>query len=290
MNKIKLTFWNKPNFGDVLSPYLVSKLSGEGILYKSSYTSWKNAFRNVLHYIKCRQFSKVSSVTFPCEHVLLSIGSILSNSDKNATVWGSGFMNENEPFKGGKVLAVRGKYSNDKLKRMGYAGCNVFGDPALLVPIVYPVSKTVQHKIGIIPHWKEVDFFKNAYSDKYKIIDLRTTDVEKVIDDIVSCKYILSTSLHGIIVSHAYDVPALWIEKGYIDTDGIKFKDYFSSVDIEPYKGFKNIDELLSDSFDIEKFFEEHKKIVVPKIPISMIQKSLLSVAPFKIKEKYKLC
>jgi len=289
MNKIKLTFWNKPNFGDVLSPYLINKLSGKKIQYKSSYTSWENAFRNVLHYIKCGQFSKISSVTFPCEHVLLSIGSILSYSDKNAIVWGSGFMAADEPFKGGNVLAVRGKFSNEKLKKMGYKGCNVFGDPALLVPIVYPASKTSQHKIGIIPHWKEVDFFKKAYSDKYLIIDLRTTDVESVIDEIVSCQYILSTSLHGIIVSHAYGVPALWIEKGNIDTDGIKFKDYLSSVGIDLYDGFKNYEEILSESFNIEKFFEDHKEIAITKIDISKIQKSLLSVAPFNVLENYKL-
>ena len=289
MNKIKLTFWNKPNFGDVLSPYLINKLSGKKIQYKSSYTSWEHAIRNVLHYIKCGQFSKINSVTFPCEHVLLSIGSILSYSGKNATVWGSGFMAANEPFKGGNVLAVRGKYSNEKLKKMGYEGCNVYGDPALLVPIVYPASKTSQHKIGIIPHWKEVDFFKKAYSDKYMIIDLRTTDVESVINEIVSCQYILSTSLHGIIVSHAYGVPALWIEKGDIDTDGIKFKDYFSSVGIELYEGFKNYEEILSENFNIEKFFEDYKEIAITKIPVSMIQKSLLSVAPFKVSEKYKL-
>ena len=289
MNKIKLTFWNKPNFGDVLSPYLINKLSGEKIQYKSSYTSWKNAFRNFLHYIKCGQFGKICSVTFPCEHVLLSIGSILSYSGKNATVWGSGFMTTDEPFKGGHILAVRGKYSNEKLKKMGYEGCNVFGDPALLAPIVYPASKTSEYKIGIIPHWKEVDFFKKAYSDKYLVIDLRTTDVENVINQIVSCQYILSTSLHGIIISHAYGVPALWIEKGNIDTDGIKFKDYFSSVGIELYEGFKNYDEILSENFNIEKLFEEHKEIANPKISISTIQKSLLSVAPFKILEKYKL-
>ena len=127
-------------------------------------------------------------------------------------------------------------------------------------------------------------------SKMYKIIDLRTTDIESVICEILSCKYILSTSLHGIIVSHAYGIPALWMEKGYIDTDGFKFNDYFSSVGISPYTAFKNYDEILSEDFNIENFFELNKECALPNVSIRDIQKSLLSVAPFKIKEKYKLC
>lgn len=34
MKKINLIYWNKNNFGDQLSPYIESKLSGEIIRYK----------------------------------------------------------------------------------------------------------------------------------------------------------------------------------------------------------------------------------------------------------------
>ena len=36
-SKIKLVYWNFPNFGDQLSPFLVEKLTGKEIKYKSPY-------------------------------------------------------------------------------------------------------------------------------------------------------------------------------------------------------------------------------------------------------------
>lgn len=75
-----------------------------------------------------------------------------------------------------------------------------------------------------------------------------------VIEDIVSCEYILSTSLHGIIVAHTYGVKALWIKKGNIQTDGIKFDDYFSSVQIDRYSPIENFDVVLMDKI-ISKTF-----------------------------------
>ena len=290
MHKIKLFFWNKANFGDALSPYIISKLTDNEIKFKKPYKGFVDLSRQIWTCIKLKKLHEIKHLTLPFEHVIFSIGSILSNSYHNSIVWGSGFMNKDEKFVGGKILALRGKYSNEKLKDMGFEGCDIFGDPALLSPIVFSKKVEKTNKIGIIPHWKDTEFFLTNYSKMYKIIDLRTTDIESVICEILSCKYILSTSLHGIIVSHAYGIPALWMEKGYIDTDGFKFNDYFRSVGISPYTAFKKYDEILSEDFNIENFFELNKECALPNVSIRDIQKSLLSVAPFKIKEKYKLC
>jgi pyruvyltransferase len=70
-----------------------------------------------------------------------------------------------------------------------------------------------KNEIGIIPHYLDLAYFKVNYSKEYKIIDLTTNDVEGIITEICSCKKILSTSLHGIIVAQAYNIPALWIKK-----------------------------------------------------------------------------
>jgi len=218
---------------------------------------------------------------------MVSIGSIIAWAKKGAIIWGAGFMNNNEIFNGGKLIAVRGKLTDEKLKKDGFSGCNVYGDPALLLPLWINPETEKKYKLGIIPHWTETSFFQARYANKYKIIDLRTTDINKVLEEITSCEYILSTSLHGIIVPHAYHIPALWIKKGYIHTDGFKFHDYFSSVNIPFYDGFENIEKILESDDNWMDLFQKHADKALANISIVDIQKRLLRVAPFKIKKKY---
>lgn len=196
-------------------------------------------------------------------------------------------MNQDEHIKGGKILAVRGRLTNEKIINDGYKGCDVFGDPALLLPLIVKPAKHKIYDLAIIPHWKEYDYFKNKYGERYKILDIRTKDVEHFVKELTSCKYILSTSLHGIILSHAYNIPALWIKHGYIDTDGFKFYDYFSSVDIPFYNGYEYFDQYLKDD-NWRNLFDEHTTSSLPQTDITLIQKSLLNVAPFHVQDKYK--
>ena len=198
-------------------------------------------------------------------------------------------MNQDEHIRGGKVLAVRGRLTNEKIINDGYEGCNVFGDPALLLPLIVKPSLEKKYNLAIIPHWSEYDFFYNKYGNHYKVLDIRTTDVEHFVQELTSCKYILSSSLHGIILSHAYNIPALWIKHGYIDTDGFKFYDYFSSVDIPFYEGFIDFDLYLLGDNKWVQLFNENSIKSLPKANIRLMQKRLLDIAPFKILDKYRI-
>ena len=235
-----------------------------------------------------RTIKEIMKTLFFFEKNLLAVGSIMALGNKKSIVWGSGFMNWNESFRGGKVLAVRGELTNDKLIAMGFRACNVFGDPALLLPLIVSPAKNKVRDVVIIPHWKEVESFKKKYGERYNVLDIRTADIENFISELTSCRYVLSTSLHGIILSHAYGIPALWIKKGYIDTDGFKFHDYFSSVDIPFYDGIENFDSYLKE--DIWKsLFTEYEEYMLPHKNIREIQKELLRVAPFKVLNQYNI-
>lgn len=281
--KIRLVYWNKPNFGDILSPYIISKLSKKEIIYKDSYYGIKGCIKKLLHSLVFLNFKEIRSIHFWWEKNLLGIGSILANGNKHSIVWGSGFINEDQIFKGGKIYAVRGRYTDNLLKKEGFNGNYVYGDPALLIPLFVSPSGIKDTDIAIIPHWSETDYFIKNYGEKYKIIDLRTKNIKQVIKEITSCNKILSTSLHGIIVSHAYGIPALWIKHNILHNSNFKFYDYFSSVGIKEYEGLTNIDEILSSTQNYTSCFEQNKDKSLPNINLKFIQDNLLSVAPFNI-------
>jgi hypothetical protein len=48
---------------------------------------------------------------------------------------------------------------------------------------------------------------------------------------LTSCRRIISSSLHGIIFAHAFDIPAAWVKiSPRVIGDGFKFFDYYSSI------------------------------------------------------------
>ncbi len=116
------------------------------------------------------------------------------------------------------------------------------------------------------------------------VIDLKTSDIEFVLNQMLACEKIISTSLHGVIVGHAYDIPTIWIKHNDIDTDGFKFNDYFDSVGIKLYKGFTNFDDIIENYAD---FFNSNKDIYLPTVDLKNMQKRLLEVAPFDVLSNY---
>lgn len=288
-DKINLIYWEADNFGDILNKDLIEELTGKKTVHKEGGPFLKNFVRLVLSAIIKANPKLISKVVFPWQTTYVWVGSILCWADKHSKIWGAGFMNNYEKFSGGEVYAVRGPLTNNKLKELGGRGTDVYGDPALLLPLWIPEKKHKRYKLGIIPHWKETEFFKERFGSKYNIIDLRTRDVKSVMNQILDCEYILSSSLHGLIVPHAYNRPALWIKHGYIDTDGFKFEDYFASVGIPNYSGFENFESILESEEKWMELFEKNKDIAVPHVSIMELQKKLLSVAPFPLKEKYKI-
>lgn len=285
MKKINLVYWNSDNYGDALSPLLIAEISGLQVSHKDTTLSGKQKFKTLIKDLLKLSFNATRAV-FTKEN-LLAIGSIMVWSNTGSIVWGSGFMNRADRFKGGTVLAVRGRLTNNKLKNDGFIGTTVYGDPALLLPLWIEPSGQKKYKLGIIPHWKEVEYFIEHYGDRYHIIDLRTRDIETVTREIASCEYVLSTSLHGIIVAHAYHIPALWIKRGFIDTDGFKFHDYFSSVDIPFYEGFSEIELILKSEENWKALFEGRPDISTIKTSLPAMQRELLKVFPYPLKKEY---
>lgn len=283
---IRATWWNEPNFGDALTPYLLKKLTGQRIRYCTLHRpffklEWKKFVKSPLHYdLKNLKWPETK------KPVVMAVGSMLEHSKPNFMIWGTGFLRSRSRFHGGQVLAVRGKYSADKLEKLGFGKCEVFGDPAILLPLVYPKNERPDtQKVGIIPHYVDYEELKNRYPS-HNVINLNSYQIEPVIDSIINCEYILSSSLHGLIVAHAYGIPALWVRGKGTGKDVFKFRDYFSSVGIDEYEGNYSVEELLGKPFS--QLTDEMKVLMLPqKERITQLQRQLLKVAPFKLKSEF---
>jgi len=209
-------FWySSNNFGDNLTHYLIKKLS--------------------------RRTPVLVDRNDPCVKVMVT-GSILNNDVVNAIVWGCGlaFSNDDIPPKRA-ILAVRGKLTGALLQNKGVEFNHVYGDPALILPRIYNPEVPKMWKLGIIPHYVDTKTFydKLDMTDMelatygIKVIDINE-DVESVVREIKSCEKTISSSLHGIIASHAYEIPCEWTKfTDLIGGDDFKYFDYFSSIELK---------------------------------------------------------
>lgn len=158
---------------------------------------------------------------------LLGVGSILDALRENDVVWGSGLISEKKMKapNGVRFLAVRGPLTRSMIE--GDVP-EIYGDPAILMPLIYNPEIKKTHKVGILPHYIDKVLWEGkTFASDTKLIDVES-HWKKVIDEILSCEVIRTSSLHGIIISEAYGIPVIW-EKYSDDIIGgeFKFQDYF---------------------------------------------------------------
>lgn len=217
MSNIYATWCISNNFGDVLTPWLIKALTGKTPVYVEP--------------------------TEYCEKYMFA-GSILNWADKNTIVWGAGLANRNDVVNVEcQILAIRGSISKKRANVCGNINIpEIYGDPALILPVILDSKISVKYEVGIIPHY--VDQFPLQYASftkdpRVKVINV-FDEVETVISEVLQCRRILSSSLHGLIVADAYGIPSKWFEaSNKLGGDGTKFKDHFLTVGIQPYRPAK---------------------------------------------------
>lgn len=194
-------------------------------------------------------------------------------------VWGTGFSSQAKTKQFGLLyrntifLALRGQLSKERIERIIRKKLDIpLGDGGLLAERwIGDIEK--KYQVGIIPHYNEQDApiledLKAYYKDSV-IINLRESPAE-VIKQIASCRYVLSSSLHGLIVADSYHIPNCHIklyEFGErIRTDGFKFKDYYSAygltdepIFIKKTSDFPTLEEIES-RYRINAYEVEQKK------------------------------
>ncbi len=163
------------------------------------------------------------------------VGSGIRTATAEAVIWGSGFIGGNDalhvPVE--RILAVRGPLTARRVVEAGGARGLPMGDPALLLPLFYDPDVKPHYDIGLIQHFREIGtepLPRLPSGLSVRVIDI-TGGVKAVIDAVVSCRRILSSSLHGLIVAHAYGIPATWLKISDRPLgDDFKFRDYWASI------------------------------------------------------------
>jgi len=179
----------------------------------------------------------------------MCIGSVITMFDlSNTIIWGTGVLSSQHKIISHpkRVCAVRGPLTRQYLIDKGIDCPEVYGDPALLLPYIYLPVMDKKFRVGIIAHYLDhnapaLKIFLNRYSSETLFIDVvNYGNWRDFINKILSCKFILSSSLHGLIISDAYGIPNYWCQINFkMDDDGFKFRDYFLSVNKKVYTPFQ---------------------------------------------------
>jgi hypothetical protein len=214
------------NFGDELNIYIINKIVD--ILNI-------NIKINFIDLSKCQIYNKkLKTFSF--------LGSIMHILPENIDVLCTG-VNPNYEFnnKNLNILSLRGNLSKNYLINKGYnIGNIVLGDPALLIPRLFPewlkpLPNTNNKIIGIIPHYNDILHIKK-HSDILDDLNIEcyypNNKAIDVINFIRSKNIIISSSLHAIIVSEMLNKNVKWIMyDGSLKSEGtFKYDEYFMST------------------------------------------------------------
>lgn len=203
-------------------------------------------------------------------------------------VWGTGFINYNIGkdkdliFRDVRFLSLRGNLTKMRIEKIIKKELDIpTGDGGLLASLWLGNRPNIKYKTGIIPHFREkespiVEELKKFYNDSV-IIDLADKPID-VVRNIASCETIISSSLHGLIISDSFHIPnkhvLLYPYGEKMKGDGYKFADYYSSYGLCDTPIEMNNKKLWPTFSEIQDLYQIDSDIVEKK------KKEIFSVFP----------
>ncbi|MDE3045693.1 MAG: polysaccharide pyruvyl transferase family protein [Verrucomicrobiota bacterium] len=230
---LPLYYWNESlkqtepyvNFGDYLSLKLVERIVNQPV-----YAFPKNPPRKVKK--------------------LLAVGSILVFAYDNDVIWGSGIngktlTKQHYRFNHLDVRAVRGPLTRQFLMENFNIPCpEVYGDPALLFPYFFPEFQRKENpsrEYIIIPNCFERSLFPKENPNVVHPTEPWNEVIEKILDS----KFVISSSLHGIIIAEAYGIPARLLRPPNTPNHLFKYQDYYSGTKRPNFRYAISVEEAL---------------------------------------------
>lgn len=249
---LRFYWYPTKNVGDLITPYFLEKTCGlnpkqhvisEKTIHELERLQVTKNFTERIRRFIAKLRRKRSGLPLKRALYCVSTGSVIRLCGDHAMVYGSGIRSSDQEVHRSFVRSVRGPLTRKRFIESKYPCAPIYGDPGLLMPKYYtPKKPRKKYDIGLVPHFTEYEEVVEKYkNDKtVLVIDMGCGDLEKVIDQLASCKRTISSSLHGLVLSHAYGIPTrqiLYSDK--IMGDGTKFRDYYMGIGlrrIEPIK------------------------------------------------------
>ena len=178
------------NFGDLLGPLVVSAILARHGITTPAPHSFEAAGQG---------------------QKLFSVGSVLHFADTGDIVWGSGRNGKVDvglhSFEALDVRMVRGPLTRAFLMERGIDVPEIYGDPGLLLPALFPERMAGWQKgrggTVIVPNLND----PAPKTQAGRIIDPRR-DLWRIVQAIYEAERVVSSSLHGFILAEAFGVPA----------------------------------------------------------------------------------
>lgn len=241
----------KQNFGDYLSPLIVEAVSGRSVRYAS---------------LK--------------EADMMAIGTILANEHKakrfcfkrRIHVWGSGSGQPEERFSARHYYhAVRGRETQQRI--IGQPEVPALGDPGLLAEMLVERPAQKRFKIGFVAHYVDRECPEAmAFAAMKGVHSINVfDDPREVLRQIAACEFIVSSSLHGMVVSDAYGVPNVRVRFSQGVIDELKFVDYYSAFDL-PAPAVLSISDLKGVLVCPERIAEGYARVGLVDIQNNLIK------------------
>ncbi|CAF3114582.1 unnamed protein product [Rotaria sp. Silwood2] len=223
LNKDFPLFYYKPNsmndnFGDKLSHILVQSIVNFNL--------------TVITNFREKSFCKKPK--------LLAIGSIIHFACPHDVIWGSGLLDSSHFIPRWKSLsnltidirAVRGPRTRRILmSKFNLTIPEIYGDPALLLPYYLTSFKRSTKPIIrrlLILHYRDASGNISIPEVSRVVTVSAFLPWKELLSLIVQSQLVISTSLHGIILAEAFEIPARLLKSPLVDL--FKFHDYYEGT------------------------------------------------------------
>ena len=210
-----LAWWANPfpgNFGDWLSPLIVSHYTDKKIIFQSP-------------------------VRLATSDHMIGLGSIGRFIKPNSIVVGTGISTDELTLaKNANYVSVRGPVTARVVKESGGPTVDSFGDPGVLISRIFPATRTTNGRVALVRHFthKSIPLTVDPSMDELDIFMSHPDQIKVLVETLNTYDRVVTSAMHIFITCQSYGIPcALITFEGFEDSvhgNGIKYGDYAEGV------------------------------------------------------------